>query len=87
MAMQASPQTHRLPTPQSTHLLLTPFLYVCWMYFMPDTISLFTCGDTEQGSAGFPVLLLCPSLLDLTKPLPYPERDFYPVLHTFLQHK
>lgn len=54
---------------------------------MPDTISLFTCGDTEPGSAGFLFLLLCPSFLGLSKPPPYPERDFYPVLHTFLQDK
>lgn len=27
------------------HLLLMPFRNVCWMYFNPDTISLFTCRD------------------------------------------
>ena len=54
---------------------------------MPDTISLFTCGDTEPGSAAFPGLPLCPLFPGLSKPPPYPERDFYPVLHTFLQDK
>lgn len=77
-------KAHWLPALRATHSLLTPFLDVCWMYFMPDTISLFTCGDTEPGSAGFPFLLLCPSFPKLS---PYPERDFYSVLHTFLQHK
>lgn len=30
------------------HLLFTPFRNVCWMYFNPDTISLFTCRESSR---------------------------------------
>lgn len=66
------------------HSLFTPFLYVCWMYFMPDTISRFTCKEApKRGSAR----LSSPSPQRPPEPPPYPEGDFYPIFHTFLQHK
>ena len=57
------------------------------MYFMPDTISRFTCRDTTQTRLGGALQAQLLPAPPAPQRLPYSERNFYPVLHALLQHK